>query len=448
MEQASVAYTNWEPCTAEYIRRQFDPANGWYPGFNGGTFSKCCETPANPVTGDPIWYVNQSVCGDGLIQGSEECDCINNDCSLTDPCCNGSNCTLKADAICSVQDGCCDPTTCSIRNNTFVCRPSTSSCDYPETCDGLSSKCPYDIFASTGYPCITTRYQQQGTCYFKECKSAAEECIIRGLEQTGTHQWVDTCSYIDSGFYIYPQTSACSIYCETTDGLCEGYTLPQYYEDGTQCQDGSGCYTGICTPFNLIPVPNNPNCSNFKFDPGETDIDCGGVCFGCSPGKFCQHDIDCIFPGTCNQTTLYHANGLSSLGICESVVIGTPIHDLVYEILSWMQTNPQIWAPILVVIALLLIAIVYYCLILRSRRRNQNPKQFDDNFSSFKRGSKGINHPSALAPHRGMKYERDRYSRAGESTHSVVASPGSDWGTARELPVMQRMKSSYRQPNE
>ena len=57
------------------------PANGRYPGINSGTFSKCAEEK-----GELQFSKDESVCGDGLVQGDEECDCPGNDCEGKDPC--------------------------------------------------------------------------------------------------------------------------------------------------------------------------------------------------------------------------------------------------------------------------------------------------------------------------------------------------------------------------
>ena len=42
-------------------------------------------------------------CGNGVVEGDEECDCGSNDtaeCAMVDPCCNPGNCTLKEGAVC------------------------------------------------------------------------------------------------------------------------------------------------------------------------------------------------------------------------------------------------------------------------------------------------------------------------------------------------------------
>ena len=54
-----------------------------------------------PTTSAPT---KPSGCGDGIREGSEECDCGALPCSTVDPCCDDATCMLKAGAQCSVHD--------------------------------------------------------------------------------------------------------------------------------------------------------------------------------------------------------------------------------------------------------------------------------------------------------------------------------------------------------
>ena len=46
-----------------------------------------------------------AVCGNGVLEAGETCDCGDADCSVRDPCCVGSTCQLKAGALCSAGEG-------------------------------------------------------------------------------------------------------------------------------------------------------------------------------------------------------------------------------------------------------------------------------------------------------------------------------------------------------
>ena len=80
------------------------------------------NNPNNPGTRDclnnapvSVWTsANGSVCGNGLWEDDEECDCGNTeDCGDYDPCCDAATCTLISGAECSSLAPCCDDT-CSI----------------------------------------------------------------------------------------------------------------------------------------------------------------------------------------------------------------------------------------------------------------------------------------------------------------------------------------------
>jgi hypothetical protein len=58
----------------------------------------------------------EPLCGNGLLEPGEQCDCGSDDCSGIDPCCNGATCSFVSGATCSSLDGCCDPSTCAVRN--------------------------------------------------------------------------------------------------------------------------------------------------------------------------------------------------------------------------------------------------------------------------------------------------------------------------------------------
>jgi hypothetical protein len=44
-----------------------------------------------------------AVCGNGIVEGNEECDCLFGDCQGTDPCCEASKCRLFPNADCSAK---------------------------------------------------------------------------------------------------------------------------------------------------------------------------------------------------------------------------------------------------------------------------------------------------------------------------------------------------------
>ncbi|KAL7981738.1 hypothetical protein Chor_001553 [Crotalus horridus] len=73
-------------------------------------------------------------CGNGFLEGGEECDCGEVE-ECTNPCCNPQNCTLKAGAECAHGE-CCH--SCKLKTAGILCRQPAGSCDLPEYCTGAS----------------------------------------------------------------------------------------------------------------------------------------------------------------------------------------------------------------------------------------------------------------------------------------------------------------------
>ncbi|KAF5706720.1 hypothetical protein FMUND_11456 [Fusarium mundagurra] len=97
------------------------------------------------VSEDEVPDINDSQCGNGIVEPGESCDCGGEDRCPEDSCCNPSTCQLRSGAECDpLTDGCCTDE-CQVASSGLVCRESTASCDPEETCDGSSSQCPVDV---------------------------------------------------------------------------------------------------------------------------------------------------------------------------------------------------------------------------------------------------------------------------------------------------------------
>ncbi len=84
--------TTFSPCSLVYIQT--------YVGANSVS---CADNIPTVQWGDPV-------CGNGWLEGDEQCDCGSDDCDTASPpdsCCDGYTCTFKAGALCSNGDACC-----------------------------------------------------------------------------------------------------------------------------------------------------------------------------------------------------------------------------------------------------------------------------------------------------------------------------------------------------
>uniref|UniRef100_A0A7N8YB48 Disintegrin and metalloproteinase domain-containing protein 10 n=1 Tax=Mastacembelus armatus TaxID=205130 RepID=A0A7N8YB48_9TELE len=88
----------------------------------------------------------QPICGNGLVEPGEECDCGYSD-QCRDQCCYDANqadnkkCKLKPNKVCSPSQGpCCTPE-CNYKSRHEKCREE-SECAHQGMCNGISAQCP------------------------------------------------------------------------------------------------------------------------------------------------------------------------------------------------------------------------------------------------------------------------------------------------------------------
>lgn len=116
------------------------------------------------------------VCGNGLIEMGEDCDCITNSTDCRD-CCDRSTCKLKAPATCS-NELCCQ--SCHVVQSNRTCRPPVDPlCDEADTCDGVDAKC-FDRRKADETECGVNKWCIAGHCEHKclnDCYGSGD-CII------------------------------------------------------------------------------------------------------------------------------------------------------------------------------------------------------------------------------------------------------------------------------
>ncbi|ESO03516.1 hypothetical protein HELRODRAFT_191849 [Helobdella robusta] len=119
----------------------------------------------------------QTLCGNGILERSEECDCNlrDDDCHLFEPCCDYKHCLLLPHATCQ-RGACCH--NCTLRPSNRICRLKKSSCDVPEFCDGFSEECPEDDHMDNGEKCTMKLKQSANKLQVKHESANAEKSSI------------------------------------------------------------------------------------------------------------------------------------------------------------------------------------------------------------------------------------------------------------------------------
>ncbi|XP_062522964.1 disintegrin and metalloproteinase domain-containing protein 10-like [Corticium candelabrum] len=195
-----------------------------------------CFVAANP---DPQ-------CGNGVVEGDEECDCGSSDvdsCKAVDPCCNPGNCTLIEGAKCSPMAKACCNESCEFSMS--LCRKQ-EECIYPTYCK-YQSNC-WLFFFGTGVSgdCEDPEYWEDNTV----CNDGANTCIKGQCIGSVCAVWgVERCDCVT-------EEQLCHVCClwdgdcvstfdrHETDEKVNGSFIPP----GTPCSDFMGYCdnTGTC----------------------------------------------------------------------------------------------------------------------------------------------------------------------------------------------------------
>ncbi|XP_059917311.1 disintegrin and metalloproteinase domain-containing protein 10-like [Gadus macrocephalus] len=118
--------------------------------LNNNKFSSCSVRNISQVLekkrGNCFVESGQPICGNGLVEPGEECDCGYSD-QCRDQCCYDANqpdnkkCKLKPNKVCSPSQGpCCTPD-CSYKGRNEKCRDE-SECAHQGMCNGVTAMCP------------------------------------------------------------------------------------------------------------------------------------------------------------------------------------------------------------------------------------------------------------------------------------------------------------------
>lgn len=168
-------------------------------------------------------------CGNGIVEGDEQCDCGGEQQCGNNSCCDPTTCRFRNNAVCDdSNEDCCR--NCQFASSTTVCRPSVGDCDPQETCTGNSPYCPEDTNSEDGTDCGNGL-----SCASGQCTSRDQQCkTIMG-------------SYTQGNDTYACDNSNCMLSCASPEfgrGVC--YGLQQNFLDGTSCTGGGTCENGRC----------------------------------------------------------------------------------------------------------------------------------------------------------------------------------------------------------
>ena len=171
-------------------------------------FSSCSSNDLNSITDQltcllnvPSMSTGGPRCGNGVVEGSEVCDCGEPG-VCTSSCCNASTCQLNTGAQCA-SGTCCNTSTCQLMTRESECRASIGECDIAESCTGSSADCPQDVYRMNGIPCAS----DTGYCFNGSCPTHRAQCL-RVWSKDNNHFSVGANIFVSSYYEI---TCSCII---------------------------------------------------------------------------------------------------------------------------------------------------------------------------------------------------------------------------------------------
>ncbi|OLY81440.1 Disintegrin and metalloproteinase domain-containing protein B, partial [Smittium mucronatum] len=195
--------TNACSCDAKYIMNPSSPVSS--NDFSPCSVKYICKTVSSSalkclkdVGTRPVLGV--AMCGNGVLEKGEECDCGTSDDCKANPCCDWQTCKLKPGAQCLDKNSlCCKD--CKIMSKNSVCRAKYSECDIEEVCDGTSAECPTDAHIKDGTKCGNSNGL---TCASGICTSRDAQCSARSGSE-GFNKYCKIGTFVAQQMYIPPQ---------------------------------------------------------------------------------------------------------------------------------------------------------------------------------------------------------------------------------------------------
>ncbi|XP_065182618.1 zinc metalloproteinase-disintegrin-like EoMP06 [Sycon ciliatum] len=292
------------------------PPNSWSSCSRSDLSTFLSHGAGHCLSNKPTTLFGDPVCGNGFVEGTEQCDC-GTAAQCTTTCCNPATCRFTTGSQCS--DGpCCQ--NCRYRTPGTLCRSAVNSCDVAETCSGLTHTCPNDIFAQNGQICGSGSLAS--FCYNGQCNTHDTQCkrtwgtsaavapqICYDQNQRGS------CGLLQctggAAFAIISsssRTSTITIRYSQGTVVCKSTTIPltsdmvdfSLVADGSPCGSSSLCVSSRCrsiSSLGITPCPSsrgrvcagNGVCTTLNSclcNRGWTGADCSRATSGAVNGRW------------------------------------------------------------------------------------------------------------------------------------------------------------------
>ncbi|KAL8618034.1 hypothetical protein ACOMHN_021754 [Nucella lapillus] len=278
---------HWSSCSQNALHEAFELGMDY-----------CLRNPPATIFDGPV-------CGNGLVEEGEECDCgLEEDC--TNRCCNASACMLHSQAECGTGR-CCDLSTCKPKKPATLCREPIGECDLSEYCDGASEYCPPDVHIQDGLACA----DDKSYCYKGKCNTHSGQCQLlwgntgrvsdpicfQQLNTRGNHDgncgynWTTDryktcerenvmcgllhCVHLNEKLMFWRDNLALDMRANfltrgNTQYVCRSTMLdvgldmadPGLVPDGARCENNKICIKQTCTPLMKLKTLKCPDCNN------------------------------------------------------------------------------------------------------------------------------------------------------------------------------------------
>ncbi|XP_037669056.1 disintegrin and metalloproteinase domain-containing protein 5-like [Choloepus didactylus] len=337
----------------------------------------------------PVYKQQKKICGNGLLESGEQCDCGTLQNCTHKKCCDPRSCTFKGKVTCGSGE-CCSQD-CKIKPLGDKCRDSfDEECDFVEFCDGTHSYCVPDTYARNGELCDSG----DSYCFGGRCRMFNRQCqkLIGGDARGAPFTCYDE---INSRADRYGNCGR--RHCTYSDLLCGKLVCSWPHKRLIKRPNLSVIYThirnDICVSTHIsIEKPSDRQSVTTVRSPedrDETFVEDGTIC---GPEMYCKkfrcvevrHEIDltqcnpavtCNLHGTCNNLGHCHCQKNFAPPDCRplkgefgSIDDGHPIKSAKVFLEGRYATSQKNWLQVILYVSLPVIMITTAAVLLKQNK--------------------------------------------------------------------------------